>query len=202
VGQSHPGLCPLVDRGERQGFPGSTAAASCGGARLAFACGAKPSWPLPLGRSRGTPRVPRIDGRRFLRRDTPGVRLWGKAILAFAPLVDRGERQGLPGSTAAASCGGTRRSPRERSKADGVGFEPTSRFRDCRFSRPVHSTALPPVRLRPADDPPGRAVRKVYTVRGRPLTAVPLTPAAPFPNLAGLPQPTHERTPWAASATG
>jgi|GEM_PF-3972372 hypothetical protein len=31
-------------------------------------------------------------------------------------------------------------------EADGVGFEPTSRFRDCRFSRPVHSTALPPVR--------------------------------------------------------
>jgi hypothetical protein len=29
--------------------------------------------------------------------------------------------------------------------ADGVGFEPTSRFRDCRFSRPVHSTALPPI---------------------------------------------------------
>ena len=31
-------------------------------------------------------------------------------------------------------------------KTDGVGFEPTSRFRDCRFSRPVHSTALPPIR--------------------------------------------------------
>jgi hypothetical protein len=129
---------------------------------------------------------------------------WGLVQIppGLCPLVDRGERQGFPGSTAAASCGGARRSPRERSKADGVGFEPTSRFRDCRFSRPVHSTALPPVRLRPADDPPGRAVRKVYTVRGRPLTAVPLTPAAPFPNLAGLPQPTHERTPWAASATG
>ena len=31
-------------------------------------------------------------------------------------------------------------------KADGVGFEPTSDFRRCRFSRPVHSTALPPIR--------------------------------------------------------
>ncbi len=30
--------------------------------------------------------------------------------------------------------------------AEGVGFEPTSHFRDCRFSRPVHSTALPPLR--------------------------------------------------------
>ena len=30
-------------------------------------------------------------------------------------------------------------------KADGVGFEPTSDFRRCRFSRPVHSTALPPI---------------------------------------------------------
>ena len=37
-------------------------------------------------------------------------------------------------------------SPHEQKhKADGVGFEPTSRFRDCRFSRPVHSTALPPI---------------------------------------------------------
>ena len=32
-------------------------------------------------------------------------------------------------------------------KADGVGFEPTRRFHVCRFSRPVHSTALPPVRV-------------------------------------------------------
>ena len=30
--------------------------------------------------------------------------------------------------------------------ADGVGFEPTSRLRGCRFSRPVYSTALPPIR--------------------------------------------------------
>jgi hypothetical protein len=31
-------------------------------------------------------------------------------------------------------------------ETDGVGFEPTSDFRRCRFSRPVHSTALPPIR--------------------------------------------------------
>ena len=30
-------------------------------------------------------------------------------------------------------------------KVDGVGFEPTNDFRRCRFSRPVHSTALPPI---------------------------------------------------------
>ena len=30
-------------------------------------------------------------------------------------------------------------------ETDGVGFEPTSDFRRCRFSRPVHSTALPPI---------------------------------------------------------
>ena len=30
-------------------------------------------------------------------------------------------------------------------KTDGVGFEPTRRFHVCRFSRPVHSTALPPI---------------------------------------------------------
>ena len=29
--------------------------------------------------------------------------------------------------------------------ADGVGFEPTKGFHPCRFSRPVHSTALPPI---------------------------------------------------------
>ena len=29
--------------------------------------------------------------------------------------------------------------------ADGVGFEPTNRLRDCRISSPVHSTALPPI---------------------------------------------------------
>ena len=31
--------------------------------------------------------------------------------------------------------------------ADGVGFEPTRRFHACRFSRPVPSTARPPIRL-------------------------------------------------------
>jgi hypothetical protein len=30
--------------------------------------------------------------------------------------------------------------------AEGVGFEPTKGFHPCRFSRPVHSTALPPLR--------------------------------------------------------
>ena len=32
--------------------------------------------------------------------------------------------------------------------ADGVGFEPTMGSHPCRVSRPVHSTALPPIRYR------------------------------------------------------
>ena len=32
-------------------------------------------------------------------------------------------------------------------QTDGVGFEPTRRFHVCRFSRPVHSTALPPIQI-------------------------------------------------------
>jgi len=55
----------------------------------------------------------------------------------------------------------------QNAQADGVGFEPTSRFRDCRFSRPVHSTALPPVRrgrrwFRPDEfyPPPGLPPRR------------------------------------------
>ena len=43
-----------------------------------------------------------------------------------------------------------------KTQADGVGFEPTSRLRDCRFSRPVHSTALPPI-------PIGRGLRAPAT---------------------------------------
>ena len=31
--------------------------------------------------------------------------------------------------------------------ADGVGFEPTMGLHPCRFSRPVHSTALPSLRI-------------------------------------------------------
>jgi integrase len=42
----------------------------------------------------------------------------------------------------AALCGNV-----QNPKTDGVGFEPTSRFHDCRFSRPVHSTTLPPVQV-------------------------------------------------------
>ena len=34
-----------------------------------------------------------------------------------------------------------------KSMAEEVGFEPTMGFHPCRFSRPVHSTALPPLRL-------------------------------------------------------
>ena len=49
-------------------------------------------------------------------------------------------RDGFPGSYASL-CRCLR-----NAATDGVGFEPTSRFRDCRFSRPVHSTALPPIR--------------------------------------------------------
>ena len=30
--------------------------------------------------------------------------------------------------------------------AEGVGFEPTKAVKPCRFSRPVHSTALPALR--------------------------------------------------------
>src|ERR1700754_4499386 len=35
-----------------------------------------------------------------------------------------------------------------RCLAEGVGFEPTKAVKPCRFSRPVHSTALPALRAR------------------------------------------------------
>ena len=41
--------------------------------------------------------------------------------------------------------------------AERVGFEPTSPVRDCRFSRPVHSTALPPLRRMPSGQRIARA---------------------------------------------
>jgi hypothetical protein len=39
------------------------------------------------------------------------------------------------------------------SLAEGVGFEPTNDFRRCRFSRPVPSTARPPLRARAPEHP-------------------------------------------------
>ena len=41
--------------------------------------------------------------------------------------------------------------PSPDSLAEGVGFEPTSDFRRCRFSRPVPSTARPPLRARASE---------------------------------------------------
>ena len=46
-----------------------------------------------------------------------------------------------------------------RAVAEGVGFEPTRGLRPCRFSRPVHSTALPPFRESGAQD--GACVRPI-----------------------------------------
>ena len=60
-------------------------------------------------------------------------------------------------------------------KADGVGFEPTNDFRRCRFSRPVHSTALPPIPTAAVSPRPrarvARACRR--TCRRRSLASLP-----------------------------
>src|SRR5437899_2713411 len=54
--------------------------------------------------------------------------------------------QGRPGSTVRPEiCG---RSP--WFSAEGAGFEPANELPRCRFSRPMHSTALPPLRRRPS----------------------------------------------------
>jgi hypothetical protein len=43
--------------------------------------------------------------------------------------------------------GGLDGAVKDEQMAEGVGFEPTSDLRRCRFSRPVPSTARPPLRL-------------------------------------------------------
>ncbi len=69
----------------------------------------------------------------------------------------------------------------ENDLADGVGFEPTSRFHGCRFSRPVYSTALPPIRV---------AARENFAGFGSPLTPKPGNPdyvGKTLPNMPALP---------------
>jgi hypothetical protein len=61
-----------------------------------------------------------------------------------------------------------------RSGAEGAGFEPAVRVNGLRFSRPVHSTALPPLRRGPAvparspgSERPGRSDRRRRSRPGR-----------------------------------
>ena len=60
-------------------------------------------------------------------------------------------------------------------KADGVGFEPTNDFRRCRFSRPVHSTALPPIPTAAVSPRPRTSVARACrrTCRRRSLASLP-----------------------------
>ena len=69
-------------------------------------------------------------------------------------------------------------------KTDGVGFEPTNDFRRCRFSRPVHSTALPPIQTAAVSPRPRASVARACrrTCRRRSLASLP-------PPSAGGPDP-------------
>lgn len=53
----------------------------------------------------------------------------------------------------------------EAKKADGLEFERMSHLGDCRFSRPVHSTAPQPVLQRAAEDPGSGPVRSRQSTR-------------------------------------
>jgi hypothetical protein len=129
----------LIDRGQRRGLPGSTAphpaaalrvqgppwplhawstagnAEGCPGRgrrilRRLYACRALHG-PCTLGRPRATPRVARVDGAA----SCGGFTRAGPSM-APARLVDRGQRRGLPGSTAphpAAASGSPERERRE-----------------------------------------------------------------------------------------
>ena len=68
--------------------------------------------------------------------------------------------------------------------ADGVGCEPTNDFRRCRFSRPVHSTALPPIQTAAVSPRPRASVARACrrTCRRRSLASLP-------PPSAGGPDP-------------
>ena len=108
-------------------------------------------------------------------------------------------------------CGNVR-----NTQTDGVGFEPTSRFRDCRFSRPVHSTALPPIQTQrkatACADPRSPQSIPFTKPLQRPFQRRALTETAGFPTFLGLPHthglfpPPHSKVrnnnAWAASATG
>ncbi len=63
---------------------------------------------------------------------------------AAQPLLAEGE--GRCSNPEPALWVGGRQSANEKNLADGVGFEPTEPLQARWFSRPVHSTALPPVR--------------------------------------------------------
>ena len=69
-------------------------------------------------------------------------------------------------------------------KTDGVGFEPTNDFRRCRFSRPVHSTALPPIQTAAVSPRPRTSVARACrrSCQRRSLASLP-------PPSAGGPDP-------------
>ncbi len=55
-----------------------------------------------------------------------------------------------------------------RGMAEGVGFEPTKAVKPCRFSRPVHSTALPALRGRDCNSKrPADALLRLVTEKER-----------------------------------
>src|SRR5882672_9077138 len=65
--------------------------------------------------------------------------------------------------------------------ADGVGFEPTRPLRACRFSRPVPSTARPPIQSRPASlQPLGAEIAEFAATLQPDATEMPCFPAATF----------------------
>ena len=69
-------------------------------------------------------------------------------------------------------------------QTDGVGFEPTNDFRRCRFSRPVHSTALPPIQTAAVSPRPRTSVARACrrSCQRRSLASLP-------PPSAGGPDP-------------
>ena len=74
-------------------------------------------------------------------------------------------------------------------KTDGVGFEPTNDFRRCRFSRPVHSTALPPIQTAAVSPRPRASVARACrrTCRRRSLASLPPPSAGGLDPPPGIP---------------
>ena len=74
-------------------------------------------------------------------------------------------------------------------KTDGVGFEPTNDFRRCRFSRPVHSTALPPIQTAAVSQRPRASVARACRrpCRRRSLASLPPPSAGGLDPPPGIP---------------
>ena len=72
---------------------------------------------------------------------------------------------------------------------DGVGFEPTRRFHVCRFSRPVHSTALPPIQTAVVSQRPRTSVVRACRrpCRRRSLASLPPPSAGGLDPPPGIP---------------